>query len=335
MATVNRVWRLRKRPVGLIGDDTLSLNQEPVPRAADAEFLLRLNYLSLDPTNRIWMSDMEQYMPPVEVGAAMRGLVCGTVLESRNPGFAPGDVVSGLGIWADYQLGTAGTFNKLLSVPGVPVAEVFGLFALAGPTAYFGLLDVGKPQPGETVVVSAAAGSVGSLVGQIAKIQGCRAVGVAGSEAKCRWLLDELGFDAAIDHRREDLALALKRACPQGIDVYFDNVGGDVLDACLRHMNLNGRVPTCGLISQYNAAEEVPGPENYPLILMKRLRVQGFIVLDYASRYPEAIGALGGWMRQGKLKFRIDLREGLENAVSVLRLLFTGGNLGKLMIRVS
>ena len=334
MSEVNRVWRLRKRPVGVIGDDVLSLAQESVPEPAEGEFLFRMNYLSLDPTNRIWMSDVDQYMPPVALGDAMRGVVCGTVIKSRHPNFAAGDRVGGLGSWADYQIGTPAMLNKMGPLGAIPVADAFGLFAVVGPTAYFGLLDLGTPQAGETVVVSAAAGAVGSIVGQIAKIKGCRAVGLAGSDAKCKWIVDELGFDAAINYKTEDLAAALKRSCPKGIDIYFDNVGGDILDACLQQMNLNGRIPTCGLISQYNAVGDVPGPKNYPMILMQRLKVQGFIVLDYANRFPEAIGALGQWLQEGKFKFRVDMYEGLENAVVTLRKLYTGDHQGKLMLHV-
>ena len=335
MADVNRVWRLRKRPVGMIGDDVLSLEQEAIPEPAAGQLLMRLNYLSLDPTNRIWMSDMDQYMPPVALGDPMRGVVCGTVVASKHPDFAAGDVVSGLGTWADYQVGVPGMLNKMPPLAGVSVADAFGLMAVVGPTAYFGLMDLGAPKAGETVVVSAAAGAVGSVVGQIAKIQGCRAVGLAGSDEKCRWIVEDLGFDAAINYKTEDVPAALKRACPQGIDVYFDNVGGDILDACLKQMNLFGRIPTCGLISQYNATGEVPGPKNYPMILMQRLKVQGFIVLDYAGRYPEAIGALGQWLQSGQLKFRVDMHDGLERAVSTLRMLYTGENQGKLMVRVA
>jgi len=334
MADVNRVWRLRKRPVGVIGDDVLSLTQEPIPEPGDGQFLFRMNYLSLDPTNRIWMSDMDQYMPPVALGAPMRGVVCGTVVSSKHPDFTAGDIVSGLGTWADYQIGTPATLGKMGPLGSVPVADAFGLFAVVGPTAYFGLLDLGEPKAGETVVVSAAAGAVGSIVGQIAKIKGCRAVGLAGSAAKCKWIVDDLGFDAAINYKTEDVSAALKKACPQGIDIYFDNVGGDILDACFKQMNLKGRIPTCGLISQYNATGEVPGPKHYPMILMQRLKVQGFIVLDYASRYPEAIAALGGWLQAGKLKFRVDMHEGLENAVTTLRRLYTGEHQGKLMLHV-
>jgi NADPH-dependent curcumin reductase CurA len=335
MSERNRVWHLRKRPVGVIGDDVLSFDTAAVPTPAEGEFLVRLNYLSLDPTNRVWMSDMDQYMPPVELGAPMRGAVCGTVVTSRCAGYAAGDLVSGLGVWADYQLGTPATLHRLGPLGATPPALAFGLFSAAGPTAYFGLLDLGRPKPGETVVVSAAAGSVGSVVGQIAKIHGCRAVGIAGSVDKCRWLTEDLGFDAAVNYHAPDFAAALQRACPAGIDIYFDNVGGDILDACLKLMNLYGRIPLCGLISQYNATREVPGPKNFHRVLTQRLQVQGFIVLDYVARYPEAIGALAGWLQQGRLQFRLDVHEGLENAVITLRKLFTGDTQGKLLLHVA
>lgn len=334
MSDTNHVWRLRKRPVGELSDDVLSYESEAIPEPAEGECLFRLNYLSLDPTNRIWMSDMDQYMPPVELGAPMRGVVCGTVVKSRSPAFKEGEIVSGLGVWADYQVGAPGMINPLGDTGPVPVIDAFGTFAVVGPTAYFGLLDIGDPQPGETVVVSAAAGAVGSIVGQIAKIKGCRAVGLAGSDDKCRWITEELGFDAAINYKTEDVAAALAKSCPDGIDVYFDNVGGDILDACLKLMNFKGRIPTCGLISQYNATEPPPGPMNYPMILMQRLKVQGFIVLDYAERYPEAIADLSKWMGEGKLKIRQDVVDGLENALQTLKKLYTGANTGKLMIRV-
>ena len=334
MSDTNKVWRLRNRPVGTIGDDVLSYAEEPIPTPAEGQFLVKMDYLSLDPTNRIWMSDMDQYMPPVAIGEAMRGVVCGTVVSSKHPDFAAGDVVSGLGSWAKYQIGIPGYINKIGALDGISVADAFGLFAVVGPTAYFGLVELGAPQAGETVVVSAAAGAVGSVVGQIAKIKGARAVGLAGSDAKCRWIVEDLGFDAAINYKTENVPEALKRACPKGIDVYFDNVGGDILDACFKQMNLKGRIPTCGLISQYNATGEVPGPSNYPMILMQRLKVEGFIVLDYAARYPEAIAALSGWMREGRLKYRADMHTGLENAVITLRKLYTGENTGKLMLKV-
>ena len=334
MSEVNRVWRLRNRPVGEITDDVLSFEEESTPEPGRGEFLFRLNYLSLDPTNRIWMSDMDQYMPPVELGAPMRGVVCGTVVKSHHPDYAEGAVVSGLGVWADYQIGTPQSVRPMGDTRPLPIVDAFSTFAVVGPTAYFGLLDIGQPKEGETVVVSAAAGAVGSIVGQIAKIKGCRVVGLAGSSEKCTWIKDELGFDAAINYRTEDVPKALAAACPDGIDVYFDNVGGKILDACLKLMNLKGRIPTCGLISQYNATAAAPGPYNYGRILMQRLRVEGFIVVDFRERYPEAIAALGQWMAQGRIKVRTEIVDGLENALQTLKKLYTGGNTGKLMIRV-
>jgi NADPH-dependent curcumin reductase CurA len=334
MSEVNRIWRLRKRPVGDITDDVLSFAEESIPEPREGEFLFRLNYLSLDPTNRIWMSDIDQYLPPVDLNAPMRGVVCGTVVKSHHPDYAEGAIVSGLGVWADYQIGTPQTVHPMGDTRPVPVVEAFSTFAVVGPTAYFGLLDIGEPKAGETVVISAAAGAVGSIVGQIAKIKGCRVVGLAGTHEKCAWIQDDLGFDVAINYRTEDVPKALAAACPDGIDVYFDNVGGEILDACLQLMNFKGRIPTCGLIAQYNATAPVPGPYHYAMILMQRLRVEGFIVLDFAARYPEAIAALGQWMAEGKIKVRTEIVDGLEHALQTVKKLYTGANTGKLMIRV-
>lgn len=334
MSETNHVWRLRKRPIGDITDDVLSFEEESIPEPADGECLFRLNYLSLDPTNRIWMSDMDQYMPPVVIDEPMRGVVCGTVIKSKNTAFKEGDIVSGIGIWADYQVASPEAVNLLGDIGSIPVIDAFGTLALVGPTAYFGLLDITDPQAGETVVVSAAAGAVGSIVGQIARIKGCHVVGIAGTDEKCQWITEELGFDQAINYKTENVPESLKSACPNGIDIYFDNVGGDILDACLKLMNLKGRISTCGLISQYNATEEVPGPNNYPMILMQRLKVQGFIILDYVDRYPEAISALSQWLAEGKIKVHQDVTDGLENALETLKKLYTGANNGKLMIRV-
>ncbi len=334
MSETNHIWRLRKRPIGDITDDVLSFEEESIPEPADGECLFRLNYLSLDPTNRIWMSDMDQYMPPVAIDDPMRGVVCGTVIKSKNTAFKEGDIVSGIGIWADYQVASPEAVNLLGDIGSIPVIDAFGTLALVGPTAYFGLLDITDPQAGESVVVSAAAGAVGSIVGQIAKIKGCHVVGIAGTDEKCQWITEELDFDQAINYKTENVPEALQRACPDGIDIYFDNVGGDILDACLKLMNLKGRISTCGLISQYNAIEEVPGPKNYPMILMQRLKVQGFIILDYVDRYPEAIAAVSKWMAEGKIKVRQDVTDGLENALETVKKLYTGANNGKLMIRV-
>lgn len=334
MSAINRVWRLRKRPVGNITDDVLSLEEESMPEPKEGECLFRLNYLSLDPTNRIWMSDMDQYMPPVAIDEPMRGLVCGTVIKSKSPVFEEGQIVSGLGVWADYQVGSPEMISPMSNIGQIPVMDAFATFAIVGPTAYFGLLDITNPQPGETVVVSTAAGAVGSIVGQIAKIQGCYVVGLTGTDKKCKWITEELGFDKAINYKTENIPEALANACPKGIDVYFDNVGGEILDACLKLMNLKGRISTCGLMSQYNATEDVPGPKNYPAILMQRLKIEGFIILDYMARYPEAIAAVSQWMAEGKIKVRNDVVDGLENALETVKKLYSGTNAGKLMIRV-
>jgi NADPH-dependent curcumin reductase CurA len=335
MTRMNQLWRLGGRPVGDIRDEDFSWHEEPVPALQDGQVLARTVYLSIDPTNRIWMSDMEQYMPPVQVGEVMRGITLSVIEESRHPGFAAGDLVSGLLGWQRYAVSDGSNLSKLVRPPGVPLDAFVAVLSSHGATAYFGLLDVGKPQPGETVLVSAAAGAVGSLVGQIAKIHGCQVVGIAGSAEKCRWITEELGFDAAIDYRHEDVGKALDLHCPEGIDVYFDNVGGEILDAALARMNLYGRIPTCGLISGYNATKPVPGPYNYGRLLMRRLRIEGFIILDYIPRFAEAMQALGAWLAEGKLRYRLDVVKGLENAPAALRRMFAGGNVGKEAVLVS
>jgi NADPH-dependent curcumin reductase len=335
---LNRQFRLVSRPVGDIKESDFEYRQEPIPNPADGEVLVRTIYLSLDPTNRIWMSDMPQYMPPVEIGQVMRGVVAGVVEESKNPNFQPGDLVSGMLGWQDYTIVPQ---NNISSLTRLPNPSPYLLSAFVGPlgatgwTAYFGLLDIGKPKEGETVVVSAASGAVGSIAGQIAKIKGCRVVGITGSDEKCQWLTQELGFDAAINYKTADLESAIAQLCPDGIDVYFDNVGGSILDAVLMKINLYARIPLCGLISTYNATKPVPGPYNYSQILMKRARVQGFIILDYFSRISEAITDIGQWINQGKIKYAIEVVEGLENAPSAVLKLFNGNKKGKLVVKVS
>ena len=331
----NRQWILKKRPVGDIADDDLVIETTPIPTAGDGEVVLRTHYLSLDPTNRIWMSDMVQYMPPVALNTAMRGAVMGEVVESRSPAYQVGDQVMGLATWSDYCCVPAANLQPCPQLPGIPVKEVFGIYTIVGPTAYFGVVDIGQPKVGETLVVSGAAGAVGALVGQIAKTMGCRVIGIAGGKDKCKMIVDELGFDAAIDYKAQDVDAQLRTLCPGGVDIYFDNVGGDILDAVLGQMNLFGRVIVCGLISGYNADGRVPGPKNYGNILMKRLKVQGFIVLDYIPRYAEAYRALTQLHSQGKLKWNLHEVEGLENAVQAVRMLYTGGNNGKLMVKVA
>lgn len=335
---INRQLRLASRPVGDIKESDFEYREEPIPSPQQGEILVRTIYLSLDPTNRIWMSDMEQYMPPVEMGEVMRGGIIGVVEESLNQNFKQGDLVSGLLGWQDYAIAEGNSGFSLTRLPNplpCPLTAFMGPLGFTGCTAYFGLLDIGQPKVGETVVVSAAAGAVGSIVGQIAKIKGCRVVGITGSDEKCRWLVEELGFDAAINYKTVDLESAIAQACPNGIDVYFDNVGGSILDAVLTKVNLHARIPLCGLISTYNATEPVPGPYNYSQILMKRVRVQGFIILDYIPRWYEAISDLGQWLNEGKIKYALEVIEGLENAPKAILKLFDGNKKGKLVVKVS
>jgi hypothetical protein len=301
----------------------------------DGEFSLRVTYLSLDPTNRIWMSDQEQYMPPVVVGAPMRGGVAGRVVESRKDGVDPGDLFAGLGEWADIMISDGTGLSRLPEIPGVPLAASFGTLGLVGPTAYFGLLDIGKPQPGETLVVGAAAGGVGQIVGQIGKIMGCKVIGIAGGKAKCDYVVNELGFDACIDYKSQDVGTELDRLAPEGVDINFEQVGGDIMVAVLKRMKLFGRMPLCGMISSYNATEGDEPPGFWTMMLMRRLTVRGFIVTDFAPRFAESGQALLGWMMAGKLKTRQDIRPGLKNAATAVKDLYSGGNFGKLLVEVT
>ena len=335
---VNRQWRLAARPdeESAARAEHFQLEKAPVPEIGDGQALVRTIYLSLDPTQRIWMSEMDQYMEPVAVGDVMRGGTIGVVEESRADGLAPGDLVQGFWGWQDYAaVDAAGLRAKIPADDDTPLLAYMAVLGAIGCTAYFGLLDICDPQPGETVVITAAAGAVGSVVGQIAKIKGCRVVGIAGGPEKCAWIKGELGFDAAIDYRAEDVPAALAKACPDGIDVVFENVGGDLLDASLAQINLNARIALCGLIAQYNAAGPVPGPKMFHMILMKRAMVKGFIILDYMARFPEALADLRQWIADGRIKYRVDVVDGLEEAPQALGKLFTGANKGKLVVQVS
>ncbi len=336
MTRINRQWRLRRRPEGDIADGDLHLVESPVPALGAGEVLVRTLYLSLDPTNRIWMSDMDQYMPPVEIGEVMRGGAVGVVEESADPNVPVGAIVAPmLGGWQDWHLTPGGMVRQIPQVPGLPVTAFMSVVGLTGWTAYFGLLDIGQPRPGETVVVSAAAGAVGSIVGQIAKLKGARVVGIAGGAEKCRWIVDDLGFDAAIDYKHEDVGAALDRHCPAGIDVNFENVGGPIMDAVLARMNNFSRMPLCGLISTYNDTGARTGPSNFQQILMKRILVKGFIVIDYMPRFEEASRDLATWVLEGKLKYKVHVDQGLENAVQSVKRLFSGDHDGKLLVQVS
>jgi len=336
MSDVNRTWVLRHRPVGDVKEGDLELVETPLEPLKEGEVRAKTIYLSLDPTNRIWMSDIDAYLPPVGIGDAMRGGGLAVVVESRHEGFQQGDVVNtGLGVWTMYPTLQGDGVAKLPMLPGVPLTAFMGPLGATGMTAYFGLMDIGKPKAGETVVVSAAAGAVGSMVGQIAKIQGCRVVGIAGSDDKCKWLTGTAGFDAAINYKKEDVGAALDKHCPNGVDINFENVGGKIMDEVIARLNDFSRMPLCGLISTYNATGPVPGPYNFSNLLMRRTLVKGFIVIDYFPRFPEGIQQMAQWLMEGKLKFETDVVKGFENAPSSLSRLFEGKNLGKLVVECS
>ncbi|HEV7784038.1 MAG TPA: NADP-dependent oxidoreductase [Thermoanaerobaculia bacterium] len=307
--------------------------EEPVPQPGEGKVLVRNILLSLDPAMRGWMNEGKSYVPPIGIGEVMRGVTVGEVVESRAPGFAPGDLVSGVLGWQRYAVARATELSRI--PPGIAPAVALGPMGFTGLTAYFGLLDVGQLKADETVLVSGAAGAVGSIVGQIAKIHVCRAVGLAGTDEKCRWLTEELGFDAAINYKTaKDLHEEIRSACPKGVNVYFDNVGGEILNTALRSLALHARVVICGAISQYNATEPPKGPANYLALLVQRARMEGFVVMDYQARYAEAQAALGRWIAEGKIHYREDVVEGLENAPKALLRLFDGSNTGKLMVKI-
>ena len=336
MADVNRQWVLRRRPEGEIRSGDLEFVEAPLPSLNDGEMLVRNIYLSLDPTNRIWMSDMDQYLPPVEVGDVMRGGTLGVVHESRSPRFKPGDVIlPGLSGWSDYTVAHEDVARAVPVLPGVPLTAYMSVLGATGLTAWFGMVDIGRPEPGETVVVSAAAGAVGSIAGQIAKARGARVIGIAGGPEKCAWLTTELGFDGAVDYRNEDVGAALDRLCPNGIDVNFENVGGEIMDAVMSRMNNFSRMALCGMISGYNRDGPMPGPTDFGRVLMRRILIKGFIVIDYLPRAAEALAELAPMMLEGRLKWRVHVDDGLENAQTSLGRLFTGAHDGKLLVRVS
>jgi hypothetical protein len=319
----------------MVGDEHFRWVEEPAPElTADRQVLVRTLYLSCDPTQRGWMA-RDTYLPAVAIGEVMRSFGVGRVVESRHPGYAEGQLVQGLLGWQDYAL-LDGDSARLSVVPeGVPIPIAMSVLGITGLTAYFGLLEIGRPEAGETVVVSGAAGATGSVVGQIARLKGCRVVGIAGGPEKCRWLVDEARFDAAIDYRREDVAARLAELCPGGIDVYFDNVGGEILDAALARLAFKGRVVLCGAIADYYRSELAPGPRNYLNLLLQRGRMEGFIILDFLERAGEAVAELGRWVAAGEIKVEVDIQEGLENAPRTLRRLFTGANRGKQLLRIA
>ena len=329
--TLNRQWRLTRRPTGNFSESDFELAAGSVPEPADGQFLVRVTHLSVDPTQRIWAHE-DSYLPMQPLGEVMRGMGVGVVEHSRNANFPPGAVVSGVFGMQEYALSQGERASVL--PPGVPPEAALAVFGHIGITAYFGVTDIGRPKTGETMVVSGAGGAVGSLAGQIGKIMGCRVVGIAGTEDKCRWVREELGFHAAVNYRAEDLRASLARHCPNGVDVYFDNVGGAILDAVLERINLRARVALCGMISDYTR-EQGQGISNLRHLIFKRARIEGFLVTDYLPRAGEAMQALGGWLQQGRIKYKVDMVEGIENAVSAMNRLLTGANTGKVIVKVA
>ena len=334
MGLINRKCLLASRPAGMPKRSDWTFTEEPVAEPKDGEVVVQVLYISLDPAMRMWINDARSYMPPVGIGELMRALGVGIVTASRNPRFAVGDHVSGLFGVQEHALtdcrGVAKVDAKI-----IPLPKYLSVFGMPGMTAYFGLLDTGQPKPGETVVVSAAGGAVGALVGQIAKIEGCRVVGIAGGAEKCRYIVADLGFDAAIDYKSEDVKQSLRKHCPAGIDVYFDNVGGAILDAALANLARGARVVICGAISQYNNTGPITGPSNYLSLLTNRATMKGMLVLDYAERYAQAGAEMAAWMAAGKLKSREHIVEGLGTFPEALLMLFKSENSGKLILKVS
>lgn len=332
---VNRQVWLKSRPNGIPRAEDFAIRDAPIPAPKESEFLVRNSYLSVDPAMRGWIADTSTYWPRIEVGDTMRAFAVGEVIESRNPGYSVGDQVMGIFGWQDYAAVRVENVMRKLREPDLPMSLSLGVLGLNGLTAYFGLLDVCRPNTGETVVVSTAAGAVGSAVGQIARIKGCRVVGIAGGEQKARQCIEEFGFHAAVDYKRErDLEAALRQACPKGIDAYFDNTSGAALDAVLRLINVHARIAICGTASFASWEPWNTGPRPERHLLVKRATMRGFLTTDFARRYEEAIAALVGWVRTGQLKYRQDIREGIESAPGLIETLYTGANSGKLLIRL-
>jgi NADPH-dependent curcumin reductase CurA len=332
---VNRQWLLKSRPSGMVEPSNFELGETAVPEPAEGEFLVRNLYLSLDPAMRVWMVDAPSYIPPVGLGEVMRGACVGHVVESRHPDYDPGEMVLGVFGWQDYAVSDGGGAVPVTKIPEeVPATMPLGVLGMTSLTAYFGLKEIAKPRVGETVVVSGAAGATGSVVGQLAKIWGCTVVGIAGGPEKCDWLTGELGFDAAIDYKAEKVSARLRELCAGGLDVFWDNVGGEVLEAALANLAMGARIVLCGAISNYNAPQPT-GPRNYMNLLVRRARMEGFVVFDYMSRTDEAMEELVPLVVEGKIRHREDVRDGLEAAPAALVDLYSGNNRGKLLVKIA
>jgi NADPH-dependent curcumin reductase CurA len=333
--SINRQVRLKSRPTGIPEAEHFEIVNAPIPECGENEVLVRNIYLSVEPAMRGWISDVTSYMEPVPIGAVMRAFAVGRVEASRHPDFRPGDFVTGMFGWQDYASVKAKAISRKVAETDLPISTSLGILGLNGLTAYFGLLEIGQPKYGETVVVSTAAGAVGSCVGQIAKIKGCRTVGIAGGPEKVRICLDEFGYDAAINYKADDFQSALAGACPEGIDVYYDNTAGRISDAVLKHLGVGARVVVCGTAS-VSSWDPIPqGPRVERHLLVKRARMQGFIVLDYADRYAEALQQLTQWVREGLIRYREDILEGIEQAPGSIAGLYRGENFGKRLIWIA
>lgn len=330
MTSINHQIVLARRPSGHVGPDCFARVESAVPQPSDGQVLVKVEWLSIDPTIRMWMA-MDTYLPAIEVGAPIRSAGLGTVIESNNDDIPVGTVLFGTPGWQEYAV--MGSRDQVVP-EGVDPTAALSVFGITGLTAYFGLMEIGQPKAGETVVISGAAGATGSVAGQIAKLQGCRVVGLAGTDDKCEWLTNELGFDAAINYRTQDVNAALKDACPDGIDIYFDNVGGEILEIVINQLALRGRIILCGAISQYNDDAPTPGPRNLSALISKRGRMEGFIILDFLPRAGEAIAQLATWVMSGQLSYKVDVMDGLQSAPDALRKLFDGANTGKMLVRL-
>jgi NADPH-dependent curcumin reductase CurA len=335
MSDRNRRLVLAERPSGMVDGRTTRMEDGDVPAPGPGEALARVRYISIDPTIRTWMNDAPGYLPPIGIGEVVRSGGVAEVLQSNSERYREGDLLFGMTGWQDYVIADEGAQALQALPPGIPPTTALGVFGITGMTAYFGLTDVGKVKEGDVVVVSGAAGATGSTAGQIARLKGAaKVIGIAGGPEKCAWIVDELGFDEAIDYKAGDVGSRLHRAAPDGIDLYFDNVGGPILDACLANLALRGRIVLCGAISSYNAGSDAAGPANYSMLIIRRGRMEGFIILDYFDRFPQAQAEMGAWLAAGEIKSAEHIVEGLEHAPDALNLLFTGGNTGKVIVKV-
>ena len=335
MTSLNRKWVLTTRPQGLPGREHFTLQEEPMPEVGENQFLVRNLFLSCDPAQRSWLA-RDTYVPKIAIGETMRAGAAGQVVASRHPRFKEGELVFGMFGWQDYAVSDGKGFVQVSKLPaGVPIPLCMSVLGITGLTAYYGMLEIGGVKEGHNVLVSGAAGATGSIAAQIGKLKGARVVGIAGGEKKCRWLMSELGLDAAIDYRSENLGTRLKELFPQGVDVFFDNVGAETLDTVLLHLAPRARVVMCGAIAVYNDMEQTPPLRNHNRLMVVRARMEGILVTDYAAHFPAAAAQLGQWVAQGKLKNQVDIVDGLENAPEAFRRLFTGENVGKQLIRVA